>query len=534
MPSRRFIVYPQGGGVPLPAPSPPPVYNWANDIVLMPRQRKSVVRGEPSGYKAVSGVLQNSGITVPPSSYLGAPRTARYMIGGNQAFVGSPSAIAAEALINLSIFQNFNGLEQSMVSTYGKNFPQVLAAIATAAATAGNTYCKQVPYHIMECASNTGGANQTLTVQYNAVNTNNWFLRTSWPSGSLIGQGTANTNEVNCGTQTSVVSTTFGNVNYAQWFAYYCWNLFHLGNGGTLGESTYPVACSAWAGDFNDNFFNATRQTGAWGNNTTSYVAGNATSNAYLQKGQAQHISQRRALNTDLQLANCDWFSNTGAVYDPSMLNILDGQLCEYTLGNFGNSAEKYMNFSTLVSQLLLSASNLLNARNITMIGHLTPDQTTRYWPTSQSSWIAEDWQGMRFGIALAAILDMFHAPSVGSTSGAPTPTYPAQLNSILRADEYGGFASGPGLNWLQTPIDSVATAIVPWQGSYAGGNAVLRRRWVEGTVYLFPYGNSGPVSFSASGHYLATQGYGDPTVNTGAAFTSITGQVRDAIFTLP
>jgi len=477
----------------------------------------------------LSGVSGSASLSSGAPSYLGAPRTGRYMIGGNQAFVGSPTGIAAEAFINLSVFQNFNGLEQSMVSSYGKNFPQAIAAIQSAATTAGNVFCKQVPYHIMEVCSapGSGGANSTLTVQYSTVNSKNWFLRTTYPSGSIV-QNPSPTDECNSGNQCPSASTTFGTMNYAQWFAEYCYNLFHLGNGATLGEATYPVACSSWAGDFNDNFFNATRLAGDWGSNGTTLAAGNATGNAYLQKGQAQHIAQRRTLNTDLQIANCDWYASTGAVYNSAMLNILDGQLCEFVLGNQFYSAETFFtSFSTLVSQLLLSASNLLNSSQITMIGQTSPDQTTRAWPSSQSSWTPEDWQGMRFGAALAALLDMYHCPGIGIN-------HQAELDSILRADEYGGFSSGPGLNWLKTPIDSVATAIVPWQGSYAGGNAVLRRRWAEGTVYLFPYENTGPVTVTASGHRLATQGYGDPTVNTGAAFTSLTGQVRDAIFTLP
>jgi hypothetical protein len=142
--------------------------------------------------------------------------------------------------------------------------------------------------------------------------------------------------------------------------------------------------------------------------------------------------------------------------------------------------------------------------------------------PINQSSWTATMWQAARYGFAAAMMRDWHFSLNVGQQ----------QYSTVALFDEQ---VQGGNYGWL-----SAGTQRFDPPQSAAWSNGVWRRRfpngwvlWSPRTQATWPGTNTKTVTVPTTLFRIASRGFGDATVNSGAQVTggSITLRDGDGIF---
>ena len=149
------------------------------------------------------------------------PRVGAYLIGGSIDFASLPHI----GDIQMAIFSNYPGY-----AVGGKNMQQQVAAIK-----AVNPSIKITAYVKINSMVPSSGSG-AFSAQYNANNSNNWWLRTTWPGSAIVTTFGGSENDMNITVP-----------NFRQWMAQYF-----------VGWTT--SVASNLDGYFTDNFYYAPRE----------------------------------------------------------------------------------------------------------------------------------------------------------------------------------------------------------------------------------------------------------------------------------
>jgi hypothetical protein len=446
------------------------------------------------------------------SSVLDYPLLGTYNLGGNQTLYAGEAWQTWAGQFQVNIVSDYIGLEQTM----GETMSDVFASIRAHGASNGITP-KCLIYTIDEDVPFTRGAsasnNSTFLLLWDAVNTNNWWLRATWPDGTIEQNGySSSLAQVDNGIHTTVDSEGRAAMQYFSWY----WNqVFILGNAVSIGESESVAPNPNCDGFFRDNQFWTPRVSGDWLENGTMQTAGpvggngNPVLNPVIQEGHAQAIAAERGYNPSLMnMGNCDWFADPSSIIDPSCKGLYDAQLYEAAMGET-YSVEEYAGFDQLMTNMI-AAEALLTPGGFSLMGQYNASGTNA-WPQDQTSWNASHYQAMRYGLCTALQRGYYY----GAESGTPA--------TLWYFDEYDG-GSVDKVGYLGPPVDPPQST--SWQ------NGVWRRRYENGTAYVNPKGNGvQTVTLSVTQYHI--RGSQQPTVNTGASATTITLQDRDGIVML-
>jgi len=446
------------------------------------------------------------------ASTLAYPLLGTYNLGGDQALYAGSAWQTWAGKFHVNIVSSYIGFEQTMGETVSAVFASVKAHGA-----ANGIAPKCLIYTIDEDLPLTRGGpasnNAAFLKLWDAVSASNWWLRETWPNGSIVQNGYSPTlAQVNNGEHTTADGSGRTASQYFSWY----WNqIFILGNAVSLGESAAVAPNPNCDGFFRDNQFWTPRVSGDWLENGTTQNAssvggaGNPVLNPVIQKGHAQAIAALRTYNASLMnMGNADWFADTSSTIDPSCKGLYDAQLYEAAMGE-SYSVEEFAGFDQLMTNMI-AAEALLAPGGFSLMGQYNASGTNA-WPAAQASWNASHYQGMRYGLSTALQRGYYY----GAESGTPA--------TLWYFDEYNG-GTVDKVGYLGAPIEPPQSAA--WQ------SGVWRRRYTNGTAYVNPKGN-GPQTVALGITQYHIRGSQQPTVNTGASATSITLLDRDGVVML-
>lgn len=453
------------------------------------------------------------------------PRIAWYPIGGTQATTYPLTAFTNRAgKYNLVIMSNYLGMETDM----GATFASVHSTIRSNG-TANGIQSRPVHYVMQQeyAESSASGRGNTYTKLVAQINLCNWWLRATYPTGTIVAGDSSNTGVIDPGNPT--YSTAPGFVNVNQFWAYYFYNVFTQGNAASLfGESTSFAANPNVAGVFLDNQFWAPRgtaqgwpvnMTGAWSAGSLGSVAYNtyATTSPIMQTGQAQSVAAFRSRWPAVLVGgNCDYGTYVGFGSAPLLsgqAGIYDYALMESAIGQ--SFSLEHNGFTALMNGYIGGESVL--ARNGTQIFHVSGRPTGVAWTsaTTQSSWVAADWQALRYGEAIAWLRN-------GHFAMAFDNNYQVQNMVNMWSDTFD--RGGRGLAWMGYAVD-------PPQSTAQFPNGVFGRHFSNALVLVNPRGNGSQTVTLPPGVYytLPANGFSDTLINTDVQVSSVTLADGDA-----
>jgi hypothetical protein len=506
------------------------------------------------------------------------PRLCLNVIVPDASVYSTEAFATAAGRFNLTLCGPYAGIERSM----SKTFATIFSNIASNGKT--NGIVARPGHYTMsseQAYSSSAGNADTYSVWTSAVNTNNWWLRSTYPSGSLSFTGglssgatsgtlttsppassyifvfsdrqvrtvsisgtTAswsaglssnvtssvsaivspqnNTGYLNTCSQNTVVDASGRTVQ--QYYAYHYDNLLRQGKGTTLGYSSASsfAANPSLAWYAYDNVFCQNRAAGAWANNTTNYGARNAEVAAWLQQGAASQIAALRKIAPGILVApNVDYLLHVSGNFSNRVtLDPTWLALMDIVVceGVIGNNFISYGSATFARAMAdLIATEALCTATGTLLINQHKRTNSSSFTSTSQSSWTASDWQGARFGFCTACLRNWHYCLDAANASAS----------NIHHLDEFG--PQGSVIPYMGTPFapsDPPQTA--------ARYNGVWYRKIVNPTtsrycvVFVNPPGNgTQSVMLSSLGYSglaaIASNGHGDNTINTGNRVTSIT-----------
>ena len=396
--------------------------------------------------------------TSPPFPRLGA-----YLIGGTIDFVNLPHI----ADLQIAVFSDYPGYNAG-----GKTLQQQIAAIKALNPNIKITGIR----NIMEIATNGGGAYGT---EWTADVNNRWFLRTSYPSGSIVtSQFGANSVNITTTTLTSTGQT------YRQWNA--AWST----------GTSYPFATNL-DGIYFDNFFYQPRVDGDYLQNGSSQ-SGSAEAQLWRNSFADAAAQFRTAMGAGYMMWGnvADWGSGSIQGYN----QVLNGGVMESAIG------QSYSYESQSWAKLMSSYATIMKA--------LIPPGYLVFQQDGSST----DYQGMRYGLA-SCLLDngYYHFNTAGQGGG----------NNVAWFDELGSnlgpATAGPNNSNNGTYSNGGLTV---WQ------NGVWRRDFANGIALVNPKGN-GTQTVTLETTYKHLSGTQAPSVNNGQSVTSVTLNDRDGVILL-
>jgi hypothetical protein len=403
--------------------------------------------------------------------------------------------------------------------TIGETHNAIFAAIKTKSLSYGAAFPTLGSIYYMPMESSVDGVtgnSPTFEYRVGNINASNWFLLSSYPSGSIVDSATASgqlqlsINQANLGANSVTLANSGPTVNPAPtagmtfWAAeaYYWWQGYTQGTFASLfDESHATAACPHCDTFFLDNQNSYPVVTGAWAQNTTSYPP-NATTSAWLQQGNAQGISAQRSVDHLLLIGNSDWFEESNyhsTALDPTGVALYDAIFDEAVIGqSYSLFAER--GFTTTFAQGI-SAEQQVNASGA-VIWNVQNPSASLSWPSTQSSWTTAEWQAWRSYAAWAQMRGYYFAPGQYSNS------------TLFVGDEM--YQNGT-VGWLGPAIDPPQST--PYY-STLGSLGVYRRRFLNGEILWNPPGNGNQtVTDTFTGFkYITTTLGGDGTTNSGLA----------------
>lgn len=298
---------------------------------------------------------------------------------------------------------------------------------AAAAVKAINPNTKLFPYtNLMEFEPGVGASGSSYSPMWVVANTNNWFLRTAWPSGSIT--------DADGNPQQGINQT---NSAYLAWRA---------------GWTAANEITSNWDGIYLDNVFWQPRTSADYNQSGSSQSPSAAGQN--WRNGYATYVSLlRAALPGRLVIGNtADWAN--GPI--PGYNQMLDGGIMESLIGQ---------SYSYETS----SWATMMNAYKIIMNA-----TTAAGYQIFQQDGSTTDYQAMRYGLASCLLDNAYYSHSNGSS-----------YDTIALYDEYnfnlGAPAAGPA---------GSATATYSNGGLTVWSQGVWRRDFANGIALVNPKGN--------------------------------------------
>lgn len=474
---------------------------------------------------------------------------------------------------NYVAFASFGGIEQAQ----GQSFASIMSSMKSyvAANLPGHTLFTGLEVNAQEGFQTLAESGNTNSVETNALNSNagnglpttvGWALQGSgYPSGSKVtadtGQWYANQSvSPDCpaytintvGTLTGP-SPTFGAVSWSQFNSW--WNFqgkiaghwAAMENGSTFVSNTFAANIYC---DFidNDNWFMTPRADGCWQSNPvvfhpTSSSADSNTIAPTLQRGLAAGATMYRALQPGIKcVTNMDYFVFVGSgthpqLLDPSNQHFWDAVLAEVPIGVSSSYVTRAGSFASFLTGLATQEQAVKATGNVVWLMEASGAPLFTLWGGNQQTSFAQaDWQSADYQIGIAALMRWY----VG--------IQPQSGNNVFWFDSWNAGTLNR-LHWWGQPVGSRSFTpnaqgiyVIPWSGGTfylypAGANDLITTASYSG----YPGGLTGaPVTLASSalvgggGHHLTYNGFSDSTVNTGAAFSTLTLQPRSCVFTLP
>ena len=386
-----------------------------------------------------------------------------FIAGSVQTSFGNPTFQAQVATLGVAVIGLYPGWTSGGF-TYSS---------APAAVKAINPSIKLVPYtNIMELESGVGSSGSAYSPIFNAATTMNWFLRTTWPGGSIT--------DADGNAQDGLNQTTFtvaGTGSYAGYANYLAWRAFWSG------ANEYGTN---WDGLYMDNCFSKPRVTADYNQSGSGQTATAATAN--WQAGYASYIPLIRAKlpSNSLVFANAaDW---EVVSISPTYNRLWDSGAMESIVGG-GSSLEN------------TSWTAMMNLYSITMLNCRTPNYSIFMQDGSVTNYA-----GMRYGLC-SCLLDNAYYYHTNNGSYDTVEAYD-ELSFNL-----GAQVAGPN----STPTGTYSNS-----GLTVWTQGVWRRDFVNGIILVNPRGN-GSQTITLETTYYTLRGVQDPTVNNHSPVTSVT-----------
>ena len=338
---------------------------------------------------------------------------------------------------------------------------------AAAAVKAINPNIKLFPYtNIMELEPGVGAGGSAYSPIWAAVNANNWFLRTAWPSGSIT--------DADGNAQQGLNQT---NKSYLQWRA---------------GWAAASEFATNWDGLYLDNVFWQPRVSADYNQSGSSQSASAAGQN--WRDGYATYVQLLKAALPAGRLVignTADWAN--GPI--PGYSQMLNGGVMESLIGqSYSYESESW--------------ATMMNAYKIIMNATIAPG----YQIFGQDG-STTDYQGMRYGLASCLLDNAYYYHSNGGS-----------YDTIALYDEFsfnlGAPAAGPA---------GSASATYSNGGLTVWNQGVWRRDFANGIVLVNPKGN-GTHTVTLETSYKHLSGTQDPAVNNGQTVTTVTLNDRDGV----
>ena len=396
--------------------------------------------------------------TSPPFPHLGA-----YLIGGTIDFVDLPHIANLQA----AVFSNYPGYNAG-----GKTLQQKIAAIKALNPNIKITGIRNT----MELATG-GGA---YAAEWNADVANNWFLRTTWPNGSIVISGYG-VNSVN------ITTPTLNNSNqtYRQWNA--AWST----------SASYPFATNL-DGIYFDNFNSQAPVNGDYLQNGTTQTA-----SASSQLWRNAYVDEATQFRTAMGPGYMMWgnLATWGGGSIQGYNQVLNGGVMESAIGQ--SYSYETRSWSTLMTNYA------------TIMHNLAPFNGEGPYPIFQQDGSITDYQGMRYGLT-SCLLDngYYHFNTAGQGGG----------NNVAWFDELG-FNLGQAVAGPNNPNNGTYSSggLTVWQ------NGVYRRDFQNGISLVNPKGN-GVQTVTLETAYKHLSGTQVPSINNGESVTSVTLNDRDGV----
>ena len=380
---------------------------------------------------------------------------------------------------------------------------------------------------------------------YNQVVARNWWLHPSTTAGTPVSDPESSVKWlVDMGPNVPVDPST-GLGPYA-WAANYVNDLFHLG------QRSGTSAAASLDGFFLDNVLidpsngGGNAANGDWVRNGTTQAHNAATTYVAVMTGERSFYTYlQSAWPGSLQLGNAGGTFGTAvggsyAATDPTLNSqvlagtstlsgVMQGGNFEHAIGKsysveyWGGSLELQKYYQTALanfggSRLMLFGQGTVQANGSDPVTFSSSGVPATYSPA---------WQGMRYGITAALMNNGYYFADGG--------IYDEETVANRRwFDEYDN--AGAGVGYLGQPVAGSAGAAQ----TAAWSNGVWLREFKNGVVLWNPKGN-GAKTVTVSGlvspagrtglkHIAGTQ---DPSINNGAAATSVTLNDRDGVILL-
>lgn len=342
------------------------------------------------------------------------------------------------------------------------------------------------------------------------IEAQNWWVRTSWPDGSILIDSDFNVKNANV---TTGCARPLSGQRYHQWLmGPYLRDMYVLGAGAYSGAHAPNPYLD---GFFHDNVWMGPRKPADWNCDGVSESHNSAVVSESWRQGYREAVQAFRAALPNLKIVGNDYEYNyfDAPPYvpfpDPILQGVYDGGMQELVTG-VPWSPEVYRTGSALLEGI---------AKNAAMHADTTFQILNAWRPREFSTTNYQDFRHF-FALALcgsdgyAAYSDMY---GVGSTTG---------FNGTARwFDEYDN--AGSQRHYLGEAIDPVCKT--PW------AQGVFRRRFTNGWVLWNPRGN-GTQTLTLGRTMKKIQGrngFSDLSVNNGATVTTITLPARDGIVLL-
>jgi hypothetical protein len=450
-----------------------------------------------------------------PNEPLGFPRQAIQSIVGSQADI--PSSNWADVAIFDVVILGSNW--ETVGSSHGNT--SVGSVISGIKAVTGSLYSPLRlvgRYEIFEVVPTDTSKANFLALVNAAQGGNGWWLRSSFPSGPIVEDGTSGV--VNY--STSAEHDPSGQTPY-QAYAQYTWDTLFLGRGGPVnGPNAFNEASNA---DFVflDNTPPFSAFSGDWlqdgssaGSNPGTSAAAMAIQGAQLElradvqaaagSSKLCFINQSLGQATSLGVG----FSAGVGAFDGAMQQFCWGQGLAYAAENFGGFATMMQFY---VDQLSGGATYVLPTGPVSN----SDAAGFQYFRYVYGSMAADN------GYPVFGLVSYLDGDAVDGATASTLPIFDEMTGGSLHLNKWLGTRANPngitnsnavsvGKSWREGNS-------VPWQ------NGCYRYDFENGIVIVSPKGNNGnaPVTVTLETSYYHMRGSQQPSINTGAPATSVT-----------
>jgi hypothetical protein len=378
--------------------------------------------------------------------------------------------------IGILIISGWPGMTQN-----GKTTQQMVTTIK-----ASNPNIKITQYENIDNMYNPDQAFQT---EINALNTNNWWRRTTSPGGGITSTFGGTTFDINPMAKT----LTAGGQTMLQWFAAY-----HTG--------WITTASPALDGIYTDNYLWKPRRDADYLENGTTQSQNNAT------------------IQQDWRNAYADWDAKLRVAMGSNYMHW--GNTADWGEGSI-QGWNQLLNGGDFENAIVSTApgsggtegagwSHMMNSYKIMMNALVPFKGAGPYLVFQQNQMSSTDYQALRYGFA-SCLLDN------GYFFAAPGGNY----NAMGWYDEFN-FNLGAAIAGPNNPTNSTYSkgGLTVWQ------NGVWRRDFQNGIALVNPRGN-GAQTVTLETTYKHFSGTQDPSVNNGQSVTSVTLNDRDGVILL-